>query len=291
MASNAPAAAATTNTLSTEHERLAFWKECLASPPNTPAASPPLKFGKLVLRVPTDNAARDDLIKEAHRACAGREDYVSAMRHRVAHLLETQPIFWARVWPAGLCLAHWLLSDGGRQLVARRAVLELGTGLGPGAIAAALAGATRVVATDIEAKALMFVAASAHDNGVQRSVRTAAWDWNDSPPAKLDAPYDVVLAGDVLYQDEHAREISARLDQLLKPGGIVVFSDSLERPYRDAHRSDLRSRLESAGYELRGCRDMDVRDVDFEARTGLAAGDRAQMLLFSRPFAAPPRRP
>ena len=57
-------------------------------------------------------------------------------------------------------------------------MLERGSGRGPGAIAAARAGATRVAATDIEAKALMFVAASAHDNGVQRSVRTAAWDWN-----------------------------------------------------------------------------------------------------------------
>ena len=66
-------------------------------------------------------------------------------------------------------------------------------------------------ATDIEPKALGFIAASAHANGVARVLHTAAWDWNEKPPPGVGGPFDVVLAGDVIYQDEHA----PRLGQLL----------------------------------------------------------------------------
>ena len=66
------------------------------------------------------------------------------------------------------------------DLVCGKKVLELGCGLGPGALSAAAAGARYVVATDIEPKAVAFVEQSAADNGMSQAVcRARVFDWND----------------------------------------------------------------------------------------------------------------
>ena len=102
-----------------------------------------------------------------------------------------------------LCLAHQITG----------AIAQLGAGLGIGAVCAALAGASRVVVTDIERKGLDFALQSARDNGITTAsaFRAMTWDWNAPPPDDLNGPFDVVLAGDVIYQDEHA----PRLGQIL----------------------------------------------------------------------------
>lgn len=61
--------------------------------------------------------------------------------------------FGASVYPAAIVLADFLLQLGPRRL-RRRNVLELGCGVGLSAIAAARAGAARVLATDGDAKAV-----------------------------------------------------------------------------------------------------------------------------------------
>ena len=149
------------------------------------------------MRVPRKDAALHEIIKEAHKIVeckvSHQDEYEEALRSETARLVEAHPVFWARVWPAGLALARFVIAKP--TLVAGTNTLEIGAGLGPGAIAAALAGATRVVATDIEPKALDFVAQSARDNSV--AVETAAWDWNQRPPPLARGPFDVILAGDV----------------------------------------------------------------------------------------------
>ena len=57
------------------------------------------------------------------------------------------PPFWAFAWAGGQALARHLVDTPG--LVAGRSVLDLGTGSGLAAIAAAIAGAGSVVAADI----------------------------------------------------------------------------------------------------------------------------------------------
>ena len=57
-----------------------------------------------------------------------------------------------KVWPAALLLARWLWCHP--WLLEGRRVLELGAGVGTAGLAACLAGASRVVITDINATAL-----------------------------------------------------------------------------------------------------------------------------------------
>ena len=76
-------------------------------------------------------------------------------------------------------------------------VVELGCGLAVPSIAAARAGA-HVLATDSCREALELVARNAHANDVQ--VETAMVDWAEPDELVRRAPFDLVLAADVLYE-------------------------------------------------------------------------------------------
>src|SRR5215216_1033174 len=109
--------------------------------------------------------------------------------------VEWAPIapYWAVLWRSGVALAREL--DGERLGGVR--VVELGCGLGAPSLAAARAGAS-VLATDGSDDALTLLARSARANGVR--VETARTDWA-SPGELLErAPFDLVLAADVLYE-------------------------------------------------------------------------------------------
>jgi predicted nicotinamide N-methyase len=76
-------------------------------------------------------------------------------------------------------------------------VVELGCGLAVPSIAAARAGA-EVLATDSCAEALGLVAQNASANDVR--IETAAVDWAKPEELVRRAPFDLVLAADVLYE-------------------------------------------------------------------------------------------
>src|SRR2546421_8292190 len=63
--------------------------------------------------------------------------------------MNVPPPYWAFAWAGGQALARYLLDNP--SLVAGRRVLDLGSGSGLVAIAAAKAGAARVLAADIDA--------------------------------------------------------------------------------------------------------------------------------------------
>jgi len=266
----------------------------LSSPPNDPQTSPCHSYfgGRLRLRVPRDEAALQDIFKEAHRLVVQRRlrpesaEYDAALRAEVPRLLEQQPVFWSRLWPAGLALGKWLLAEP--SLVASKCVLDIGAGLGPEGLCASLAGASDTVVTDIEAKALGFVKQSALDNGVESRLRTLPWNWNDPPPPQARGPFDVVLAGDVIYHTEHAPRLGELLvnGSLVKPGGFVIFSDSLERPYGENHQSELCARLRAAQFEEVVSRDIDV-GADLEGASGVAGGRQVRLIVFSKPGGGP----
>jgi predicted nicotinamide N-methyase len=104
--------------------------------------------------------------------------------------------YWSVLWRSGVALAHEL--DG----VALRGlrVVELGCGLAVPSIAAARAGA-EVLATDACADAVALVARNARLNEVH--VETATVDWAHPDELVNRAPFDLVLAADVLYEGAH----------------------------------------------------------------------------------------
>ncbi len=127
------------------------------------------------------------------------------------------PPYWASIWPSSLALAAELL---GRDLQ-DTTVLELGCGLGLGAIAATLAGG-RALATDLDRSALAF----ARENGrrvLGRRLETMLVDFGALDGRLLErAPYDLVIAADVLYLPEAAGNLAAALAVLVRPGGEAL---------------------------------------------------------------------
>ena len=123
--------------------------------------------------------------------------------------VEWAPIapYWAVLWRSGVALAREL---DGEPLQGVR-VVELGCGLGAPSLAAARAGAS-VLATDESDEALELVKRSARANGL--SLETAGVDWA-SPDALLErAPFDLVLAADVLYERPAVGLLLSLLPQL-----------------------------------------------------------------------------
>lgn len=110
--------------------------------------------------------------------------------------VEWAPIapYWSVLWRSGVALARVLDGTALRGLQ----VVELGCGLALPSLVAARAGAT-VLATDECPEALPLVARNAEANGVR--VETAPVDWAEPGELIERAPFDLVLASDVLYED------------------------------------------------------------------------------------------
>jgi predicted nicotinamide N-methyase len=101
--------------------------------------------------------------------------------------------YWSVLWRSGMALAREL---DPRALRGMR-VVELGCGLAVPSLAAARAGAF-VLATDVSAEALELVELNAAKNGLR--METALVDWADPGSLLSRAPFDLVLAADVLYE-------------------------------------------------------------------------------------------
>ena len=145
--------------------------------------------------------------------------------------------YWAELWPSGVALARHV---AGLDLVGKR-VLELGCGLALPSFAAAIAGAG-VLATDWAPEAIELVAVNAAANGLQ--VATALLDWGTPPGPDL-APFDLVLAADVLYEERNAAPLLRLLSAALADGGAALVADPGRR-----HAPAFSAGARTAGWEL-----------------------------------------
>jgi len=127
------------------------------------------------------------------------------------------PPFWAFAWTGGQALARFLLDHP--EEVAGRAVLDFGAGSGLVAIAAAKAGAARVLAAEIDHFGVAAITANAELNGVSVAVTNA--DLLDT----LDASWEVVTAGDVCYEKPMADRVTPWLAALGSRGNLVLLGD------------------------------------------------------------------
>jgi predicted nicotinamide N-methyase len=147
--------------------------------------------------------------------------------------VEWAPIapYWSVLWRSGVALAREL---DGVELRGLR-VVELGCGLAVPSIAAAQGGAD-VLATDSDPEALELVTQNAHANYVQ--VETAAVDWAEPDALIGRAPFDLVLAADVLYERENVALLLSLLP-LLAPEAWLADPG---RPAADAFLEEARRR-------------------------------------------------
>jgi predicted nicotinamide N-methyase len=128
--------------------------------------------------------------------------------------------YWAELWPSARALAA---AVSGRALRGAR-TLELGCGLGLPSIAAALAGG-RVLAVDWSAEAVELTRANAERNDA--GLETLVCSWTKPAPLLDRAPWDLVLAADVLYE---ARNGEALLDLLPRLTNTVWLADPGRKP-------------------------------------------------------------
>lgn len=126
------------------------------------------------------------------------------------------PPFWAFAWAGGQALARFVLDRP--HLVAGRTVLDVATGSGLVAIAAAKAGAARVTAVDIDAFAEVAVGLNAAANGVEVAAETA-------DPIGTDAGWEVILAGDICYQRDMTEAMLGWLGPIAAAGRTVLIGD------------------------------------------------------------------
>jgi predicted nicotinamide N-methyase len=126
-----------------------------------------------------------------------------------------RPAYWAFCWGSGLALARFLLERP--EEVQERTVLDLGSGSGIVAIAAAMAGARRVVACDNDPHALRATAINAAANEVHVEL---------CPDLSLaGAGYDLLVMADVLYD----RSNLGLLEEAAKLASRVLMADSRVR--------------------------------------------------------------
>ena len=125
--------------------------------------------------------------------------------------------YWAFAWAGGQALARYVLDH--RAVVAGRQVLDLASGCGLVAIAAALAGATAVTATDVDPFAVRAIEVNAQANGTQvTAARTDVLD-TDGGDAEL------ILAGDVCYDRAMADRVLPFLARAAARGIQVLVGD------------------------------------------------------------------
>lgn len=127
------------------------------------------------------------------------------------------PPFWAFAWAGGQALARHVLDHP--DLVRGRSVLDFASGSGIVGIAAAMAGAARVVASEIDAFALAAIGINAAENAV--AVETDGRDYL----AGGAEGFDVVLAGDVFYEKPMADRVLPFLLAAEARGATVLFGD------------------------------------------------------------------
>jgi predicted nicotinamide N-methyase len=127
------------------------------------------------------------------------------------------PPFWAAAWPGGQVLARYVLDTP--AVVAGRRVLDLGSGSGLVAVAAALAGAAEVVASEIDEFGTTAIPLNAEVNGAG-GIRVVG-DLLAGPPPDV----DVVLAGDICYDRAMTERVLPFLARAREAGAEVLIGD------------------------------------------------------------------
>ena len=129
------------------------------------------------------------------------------------------PPYWSFCWGSGLALAERLLNRA--HSIKGKTVLDFGCGSAVVGIAAALAGAAKVIACDIDPLALKASALNASENGVQLEYLDDFFTF--------DGKVDMLFASDVLYDPDN-RPLVQRFREVANE---VVVADSRVKDFAE----------------------------------------------------------
>ena len=160
------------------------------------------------------------------------------------------PPFWAFAWAGGRALARYLLDHP--EAVSGRHAIDVASGSGLVAIAAAMAGAATVTAYDIDPLAVAAIAINAEANGVTVPAVCADLLNTEGPPAP--GP-DLVLVADAFYEKDLAGQV-LRFAERNRARGAAVLVGDFGRTYLP------RARLTPlASYDVPGLLAMEGSDI------------------------------
>jgi predicted nicotinamide N-methyase len=125
--------------------------------------------------------------------------------------------FWGFAWAGGLAVARYLLDHADE--VAGRRVVDIASGSGLCAIVALQQGAASAHGFDIDPLAEAAAALNAHANGLRLGFSRT--DPLDGPPPDC----DLIIAGDVCYEEQMAARMIAWLQSAAKSGARVLLGD------------------------------------------------------------------
>lgn len=134
------------------------------------------------------------------------------LSHDEAQAVVAEPAYWSFCWASGQVLASFILKNP--AYVAGKVILDFGSGSGIVAVAAAKAGAKRVIACDIDGDALDACEANAALNKVKLEYCN---DFNG-----FGEKVDLICAADVLYDPDN-HEL---LDRFTQASRQVLLADS-----------------------------------------------------------------
>ncbi|MGD0241057.1 MAG: 50S ribosomal protein L11 methyltransferase [Streptosporangiaceae bacterium] len=163
---------------------------------------------------------------------------------------DLDPPFWAFPWAGGQALARYLLDHP--ETVRGRRVIDIASGSGLVAIAAAKAGAGAVTAYDTDSLAVAAIGVNAAANRVEIRAVGADILGADGPPSP---GADLVLVADAFYERDLAGQVTTFLGRCRARGAGVLVGDFGRRylPY---------SRLAAlASYDVPGLGALESRDV------------------------------
>ena len=168
------------------------------------------------------------------------------------------PPFWAFAWAGGLALARYLLDHP--ETVRGRHAIDIASGSGVVAIAAAMAGAAAVTAYDIDPVAAVAIRMNAAANGV--TVPTVCADVLDQDDFPVPGG-GLVLVADVFYE----RNLAGKVTKLAERGharGSAILVGDFGRAYLPRDRL-----VELASYGVPGQRMLEASDIQRTATWAL----------------------
>jgi predicted nicotinamide N-methyase len=124
---------------------------------------------------------------------------------------------WAKIWEASAILAQYLAD---LPLVAKRRILELGSGLGVSGITAAAQGHD-ITLTEYDPDALNFLRANVEVNQCARAaVRRLDWFNPD-----IEGRFDLIIGSEIVYQHNAVDALGKLFHKYLRPRGKVLITE------------------------------------------------------------------
>lgn len=168
---------------------------------------------------------------ETASTSANEAGQLAAHEARTAVTAGVHMPYWGLLWPSGVALAEEALMHP--DSFKGRRVLELGCGLGVTATAALDAGSS-LLAVDCFDEALLFTRYNTLRNTGQIP-RTALLDWRTEAgraACLAAAPFDLLLAADVLYEQENLEPLMALVPDVLAENGVFWLAEPGRRVSR-----------------------------------------------------------